>query len=97
MLALHRLAPCPGDRQDVEVNELAPGTLLGHYKLVRRLGQGGMGVVYEAVDQKLGRHVAVKLLMNADPRGASARWNVSGARPAPLLRSIIPASAPSMS
>lgn len=48
--------------RNLSVKELAPGTLLGHYKVIRRLGQGGMGVVYEAVDQKLGRHVAVKLL-----------------------------------
>jgi serine/threonine protein kinase len=44
------------------VNELAVGSILGHHKLVRRLGQGGMGVVCEAVDQKLGRQVAVKFL-----------------------------------
>jgi eukaryotic-like serine/threonine-protein kinase len=46
------------------VNEPAPGTPLGHYKIVRWLWQGSMGMVCEAIDQKLGRHVAVKLLIH---------------------------------
>ncbi len=54
------------------MQELSPGTLLGHYKLIRRLGQGGMGVVFEAVDQKLGRHVAIKLLIETTQNDSSA-------------------------
>ena len=41
---------------------ITPGTQLGPYAVVRQLGQGGMGVVYEAVDPRLDRHVAIKLL-----------------------------------
>jgi serine/threonine protein kinase len=61
----------------VAVQELSTGTLLGHYRVVRRLGQGGMGVVYEAEDQKLGRSVAIKLLPEAtrqDPAALERFW-----------------------
>jgi len=40
----------------------AAGTVVGNYRLGRRIGAGGMGVVYEAEDLRLSRRVAVKIL-----------------------------------
>ncbi len=59
------------------LQELNAGTLLGHYRVTRRLGRGGMGVVYEAEDQKLGRSVAIKMLPEAtrsDPVATERFW-----------------------
>src|SRR4051794_11411041 len=67
----------PGSPADEsEVPTLAAGTILGKYSIIRLLGAGGMGAVYEATHTEIGKKVAIKVLspLIAAVPGARARF-----------------------
>ncbi len=53
--------------------EPVAGQMLSHYRIVQKIGEGGMGVVYEARDDRLGRAVAIKTIRGTEESDQARR------------------------
>ncbi|HEY1556874.1 MAG TPA: protein kinase [Kofleriaceae bacterium] len=65
-----------GEDTTVQKLQLGPGLRIEHYELIRELGRGGMGQVFLARDNRLGRRVAIKFLLGGKSKKFLERFLV---------------------
>ena len=72
--------------EEADGGGLGPGQCVGRFELLRRLGQGGFGTVWEALDPHLDRTVALKLPRRGELTAAEAELFLREARAAAQIR-----------
>ena len=80
--------------------QLAAGEDLGAYRIEKLIARGGMGEVYRALDRRLGRPVALKLLVREiadEDRFGTASCANRGSRRASITRTCCPSTRPASS
>ena len=73
---------------DPAPDRLPSGTLLSHYRITDTLGAGGMGIVYRAVDTRLNRTVALKVIGDPGTSGDRRQRFIKEARAASVFNHL---------